>query len=221
MINYKEGFLMTFLKRYGFFIMILVILSELIMPFILMSFYPHYDPVIMLISDFGEDGSPTKMVFKMWQLVDGSLILLAVPSFYERFKKTSQPLALWLSIMISAFGIGDCLVTGIFDRSASVATLDIEAMIHDYASGAGFVALLIAIFLLIKLYLFEKNRLAIRVLSTLFILSAWFMFLFAAPKIPIIRELHIPYRGLWQRANLLFLYLPFFFVALNNLDSKK
>ncbi|ALS00518.1 hypothetical protein ATZ33_03765 [Enterococcus silesiacus] len=212
---------MTILKRYGFFIMILVILSELIVPFVLIAFYPHYNPITMLISDFGEDGSPTKMVFKMWQLVDGSLFLLAVPSFYERFKRTSKSLAIWLSVMISTFAIGDCLVTGIFDRSPSVTTIDIEAMIHDYASGAGFVALLIAIFLLIKLYILEENQLAIRGLFIVFILSACFMFLFAEPKIPIVRELQIPYRGLWQRANLLFLYLPFFFVACGNLDFRK
>lgn len=221
MTTYKEGFFMRFLKKYGFFIMILVILSELIMPFILIAFYPNYDPLSMLISDFGEDGSPTKTFFKIWQLIDGSLLLLTVPSFYERFKKTSKPLSAWLSVMIAIFAVGDCLVTSLFDRSPSVATIDLEAVIHDYASGVGFVALLIAIFLLIRLYILEENQLAIRGLFIVFIISAFFMFLFAAPKIPVVRALHIPYRGLWQRANLLFLYLPFFFVAIKNVHSKK
>lgn len=209
---------MNFLKRYGFGIMILVIISELTFPLIFAHFYPNYNPVTMLISDFGEDGSPVKLAFKVWQLVDGSLFILTIPSFYARFNNTSKPLATWLSITIAIFSIGDCLVTAIFDRTTNTAQLDVEALIHDYLSGVGFIALLMATFFLIKLYTLEHHYLFVRILIVIFFCSCFFMFLFAAPKIPLVTQLHIPYRGLWQRANLLFLYLPFFLVAIKNLD---
>ena len=221
MIKSKEGFFMNVIKKYGFFIMILVIISELTFPFIFAKFYPDYNPVTMLISDFGEDGSPIKTAFKMWQLIDGGLFLLAIPSFYERFKHTSKPLAKWLSIMLVGFAVGDCLITGIFDRSTNASKIDIESIIHDYLSGAGFVALLLAVYILIKLYKVEKRYLFVQILIIIFILSVCFMILFAAPKIPIVNQIPIPYRGLWQRLNLLFLYLPFLLVSLKNLHWKK
>ncbi|MGX7243234.1 DUF998 domain-containing protein [Enterococcus quebecensis] len=208
---------MNVLKKYGFLTMILVIISELTVPWILIHFYSGYNPVTMLISDFGEDGSPTKVAFKIWQLIDGSLFLLTIPSFYERFKNTSKPLANWLSVMMATFAIGDCFITGIFDRSTNLDKMAIESLIHDYASGAGFVALLLAILILIKLYRVENHHSFVTKLIIIFIISACFMFLFAAPKIPIINQLNIPYRGLWQRVNLLFLYLPFLFVSFKNL----
>ncbi|MFD2305494.1 DUF998 domain-containing protein [Enterococcus termitis] len=211
---------MNTLKKYGFKLMIFVICSELIVPIILGLLYPNYDPVTMLISDFGEDGSPVKIVFKTWQLLDGSLFLLTIPSFYERFKRTSLPLAKSLSIMMGIFAIGDCLITGLFDRSTDPTAIDIEALIHDYASGIGFVALFIGIFLLINLYSIEKKHVYVWNFVLIFILSGIFMILFAAPKIPLIEQFHIPYRGLWQRANLFFLYLPFLVVALNKQSIK-
>ncbi|MGX7148955.1 DUF998 domain-containing protein [Enterococcus ureasiticus] len=212
---------MKVIKNYGFLIMILVIISELTLPWIFANFYPDYNHITMLISDFGEDGSPVKSAFKIWQIIDGGLFLLAIPSFYERFKHTSKPLAKWLSIVMAGFAIGDCLITGIFDRSTNASKINVESIIHDYLSGAGFVSLLIAIYLLIKLYRIEKKPLFVQTLIIIFILSVCFIFLFAAPKIPIVNQVNIPYRGLWQRLSLLFLYLPFFLVALKNLHWRK
>lgn len=220
MIEREEGIFMKIIKKYGFFIMITVIISELTFPFVFANFYPDYDPITMLISDFGEDGSPIKTVFKIWQLIDGGLFLLTIPSFYERFKHTSKPLAKWLSIMMAGFAIGDCVITGIFDRSTSTTKINVESIIHDYLSGLGFVALLIAVYILTKLYNLEKEQLAVQLFLIIFLLSICFMLLFAAPKIPIINQVRIPYRGLWQRLNLLFLYLPFFLVSLKSVHWK-
>lgn len=212
---------MTFLKKYGFYFILLTIISELALPFVLGSFYPEYHQLSMLISSFGEDGSPVRLAFKFWQIFNGLLFLAAVPAFYQRFKGTSTSLAKWLSITIAAFGIGDCIVTGVFDRSTEYSGINIEDMIHDYASGAGFVALLIGTALLFKLYSIENNHLMVTIIPIIFVISLVLMLLFALPKIPIINQVHIPYRGLWQRGNLLFLYLPFFLTALESLTNKR
>lgn len=208
---------MTFLKKYGFYIMILAVISELTMPLVLKNFYPGYNQMTMLISSFGENGSPTKVAFKIWAIADGFLFLLTIPSFYSRFKATSQPLAKWLGIAIAVFGIGDCIITGVFDRSSQAVEFNIESAIHDYASGLGFVALLVGTLILIRLYYLEKNPFMVTVLPLIFIISALFMLLFSAPRIPVIDRVHIPYRGLWQRGNLLFLYLPFFIVSVTGI----
>lgn len=211
---------MVFLKKYGFHLLVLVVISELALPFIFASFYPEYSQTSMLISAFGEIHSPVRVAFKIWQITDGILFILTVPAFYNRFKATSSKQSFWLSLMIAAYGIGDCIITGLFDRSSQTIRFDPEEMLHDYASGAGFIALLVGTFLLIRLYSLENRTSLVKSLWLIFLLSSIFMLLFALPRIPIIDQLHLPYRGLWQRANLLFLYLPFLITALQTIFSQ-
>ncbi len=214
---YREGLFMNLLKKSGFYLLVIVVIAELSVPFFLAGHYPNYDSITMLISDFGEEGSPVRHLFKFWQLIDGSLFLLTIPSFYLRFSQTSPVLAKWLGVMMATFAIGDCITTGILDRSTNPLEAGMESLVHDYASGAGFTALLAATFLLILLYKMENNSFVVRTFTLIFILSLCLLLLYAAPKLPGLNTLNIPYRGLWQRLNLLFLYLPFFFVALKNL----
>lgn len=212
---------MDSLKRYGFYLLILAVISELALPFILGRFLPGYNQIEMLISNFGETGMPTKWAFKIWEVINGTLFVLSAPAFYERFRGTSAPLALWTGILIALFGIGDCIITGLVDRAATTEEVGFTSLLHNYASGAGFVALLIGTFLLIRLYYMEHNSFMVIALPIIFVLSSIFMFLFAMPKIPIASDFQVAHRGLWQRLNLLLLYLPFLMVAVGNLNSAK
>lgn len=216
----KKVLKMRILKKYGFYIMILTILSELLVPLIFAKMYPNYSQLTMLISDFGEDNSPIQNLFKIWQLTDGILFILTIPSFYEWFRDISQKEAKFLSISIAVYAIGDCLFTALFDRSLET-DFNLASEIHDYGSGVGFVSFLIGTFLLIRLYQVEKDFFMCKLLLSVFILSSIFMILFAAPRIPFIASLNIPYRGLWQRLNLIFLYLPFFIVSVKNIRTLK
>lgn len=170
----------------------------------------------MLISDFGEKNSPVQPYFKAWQLFDGLLIWTTVPSFYARFKATSASLAGLLSLSLVIYALGDCIFSALFDRTLAPG-FSLEEEIHDYGSGVAFVALLIGTFLLIKLYSLESNTRLVKLFLVLFAFSTLFMILYAAPRIPFIKTLQIPDRGLWQRLNLLFLYLPFLIVSFKNL----
>lgn len=123
--------------------------------------------------------------------------------------------------MVVVFGIGDCIITGLFDRAANESEVDFTSLLHNYASGAGFVALLLGTFLLFLLYRQEKNEIFIVFLPLIFIAAMVFMFLFAMPKIPIISQFQVSHRGLWQRLNLWFLYLPYFLSAIQSLLIKK
>lgn len=212
---------MEFLKRYGFYFLVLAVVSELALPFILGRWLPGYNQIEMLISNFGETGMPTKWAFKIWEVVNGVLFILSAPAFYERFRETSNPLAGWTALLIAVFGIGDCIITGLVDRAATTEEVGFTSLLHNYASGAGFVALLIGTFLLIKLYHMEQNTWMVILLPIIFVLSSIFMFLFALPKIPFVSEFQVAHRGLWQRLNLFFLYLPFLLVAIGNLNGGK
>lgn len=203
---------MFFLKNYGYVFMIVAIFSELVVPVIFAQIYPNYDQGKMLISEFGEVGSPVQKYFKVWQLVDGLLFILAAPSFYTYFYSTSPMMASWLGITIVLFGIGDCIFTAIFDR-VETSTFSIQGALHDYGSGVGFVALLVNTFLLIMLYARQQQFLMVKIVSVIFALSSICMLFFASPRIPLVRKIDVHYRGFWQRLNLFFLYLPLLIIA--------
>ncbi|BCA85617.1 membrane protein [Enterococcus saigonensis] len=211
---------MKFLKEYGFYLLLLAIISEIALPFILAKYYPNYSQINDLISTFGETGSPTKSAFKIWEIINGVLFVSSAPAIFERFKETNPQLAFVLSIMVVLFGIGDCIITGVFDRAANSSEVDFTSLLHNYASGAGFVALLIGTLLLFLLYRQESNFPMTVLLPFIFVAALIFMFLFAMPKIPIISQFQVSHRGLWQRLNLWFLYLPYFISALQSLVAK-
>lgn len=208
---------MAFLQKYGYYLIILAIISEVALPFILAQYYPGYTQVDMLISTFGENGVPTQDAFKIWEVINGTLFVLGAPCFYQRFQGTNQRLAFWLMIMVIIFGVGDCIITGVVDRATTTEQIGFSSYLHNYASGAGFVALLAGTFILIKLYHLERNRLMLTLLPIIFVIAMIFMFLFAMPKIPIISQFQVSHRGLWQRLNLYFLYLPYMMVSLGGL----
>lgn len=205
---------MKFLQRFGFYFLVLAVISELLLPFVLGRFIFGYDQIEMLISNFGENGMPTKLVFKLWEVFNGGLFILSAPAFYKRFCSMSHNLAIWVSVCIILFGIGDCIITGLVDRATTDEQIGFAGLLHNYASGVGFVALLIGTFILIWLYKLEQKWVMVGLLPLIFFISSIFMILFALPKIPIISNFQVSHRGLWQRLNLFFLYLPFLMVAL-------
>lgn len=212
---------MTYIQKFGFYFLLLAVISEIALPFILANYYPGYNQINDLISVFGESIAPTQEAFKIWEVVNGTLFLLSTPAIYLRFQYTDQRLAFWTAFCVGLFGIGDCIITGLVDRAATTEEVGFSTYFHNYASGAAFVALLVGTFLLIRLYYLEHNHLMVMALPIIFVLSMIFMFLFAMPKIPIISQFQVSHRGLWQRLNLYFLYLPFVLVALGGISRNK
>ncbi|WP_368252347.1 DUF998 domain-containing protein [Enterococcus sp. 2201sp1_2201st1_B8_2201SCRN_220225] len=212
---------MGLINRYGFLILIVAVISELTLPFVLGHFVTGYSQIEMLISSLGETGAKTRTAFRIWEIVNGCLFLLAAPAFYQRFEPTSTKLALVLAACLVLFGLGDCIITGIVSRAKDASEVGFSSLLHNYASGAGFVALLLGTFLLIGLFYLEGNSPMVVTLILVFVLSGIFMVLFAMPKIPLLNAFQVSHRGLWQRLNLFFLYLPFVLVSLKSLGIFK
>lgn len=206
---------MELVNRYGFYFLILAVISELALPFVLGHYVKGYSQTEMLISSFGETGMRTKTAFRVWEIVNGVLFILAAPAFYHHFVDTNPNVALILALFIVAFGIGDCIITGLVSRAKNSEEVGFASLLHNYASGAGFVALLLGTLLLIWLYYQEHNQVMVIAMLIIFLLAGVFMLLFAMPKIPIIKAFQVSHRGLWQRLNLLFLYLPYVLVSVS------
>lgn len=213
--------IVVIVRKYGFYFLIVAVLSELALPFVLGHFISGYHQTEMLISSFGESGMKTRAAFRIWEVINGFLFLMAAPAFLQRFKQIASFSAVSLSICLVIFGIGDCMITGIISRARTTEEVSLLSLLHNYASGAGFVAMLLGNLLLIYLFYLEKNFRLVSCFFIIFIFSGLFMLLFALPKIPVVNQFQVSHRGLWQRLNLLFLYLPFLIVSLKSITKKK
>ncbi|WP_100065837.1 DUF998 domain-containing protein [Miniphocaeibacter massiliensis] len=211
-----------FLKKYGFYFMIIAILSELILPFILGSFIIDFSHTKTLISRLGEAEGIIKIIFKIWEIINGLLFFMSIPAFFERFKKVSEKLAKCLCFTIILFGLGDCILTGLFDSSMmDFGYIKIGKLIHGSSAFIAYIGILVGVLLLIKLYMLEGNRDMAIAIMVLFIITGVFMLLFAAPKISMLKSITINYRGLWQKLALLFAFSPFLLVSINEVISRK
>lgn len=211
--------MVNFLKKNGFLMMILVLVSETFVPFLLALFYPGYNHITMLISNFGEAGVPTQIAFKIWAITDGLLFIAAIPAFYHYFAKTSKRAAQLLALSMFFYALGDCIITGIVNRVPDAPSASFGALLHDYASGFGFVTLLFGIFVMILLLFAQNQPLLAKLFLAIFLVALFFMVLFVWNKIPVLNNYHLGYRGLWQRLNLLFMYLPYLIISIKQLTK--
>lgn len=206
------------LRKNGFYFMVIGIISELILPFILGAFVSDFNQIINVISKFGETKGFVNIVFKIWEITNGILFLMAIPAFFTRFRNTSKKLAKYLSLSIGLFALGDCILTGLFDSSMlNFKIINIGKFIHGSASLVAFIAIIIGVLILGKLYSLEKNRKMANITIINFILVGIFMILFAVSKVDFLYNIVGRYRGLWQKLSLLFTFLPFFIVAVNSI----
>lgn len=196
-------------QRYGIYLLELAIISELILPFVLAFMYPEFDHITMLISEFGNANEQTKLIFRVWMFINGGLFIASSIAVYRRFALSNSFYALILSLSITVFGVGDCILTSLFETSATGNAHTLSEKIHDMGSAVGFAALLIGVVVLIKLYHIEKQKLLVSIIGVCLFFSLFFMLLYSMKRIPILKTYDLPYRGLWQRLNLLFMYLPY------------
>ncbi|QQK06999.1 DUF998 domain-containing protein [Miniphocaeibacter halophilus] len=209
------------LRKNGFYFMIIAIISELILPFVLGYFVADFNQIVNVISKFGETEGFVNIVFKIWEITNGILFFMAIPAFFTRFSNTSKKLAKYLSISIGVFSLGDCILTGLFDNSMlNFKIINIGKLIHGSASFMAFVAIIIGILILGRLYSLEKNKKMVNITIINFILVGIFMVLFAVSKFEFFYIIAGRYRGLWQKLSLLFTFLPFFIVAVNGVVDK-
>lgn len=207
-------------QRYGIYLLELAIISEIILPFALAIMYPEFDHITMLISEFGNANEQTKLIFRVWMFINGGLFIASSYAVYRRFSLSNSFYAILLSLSIAVFGIGDCVLTSLFETSATGNAHTLSDKIHDMGSAAGFAALLIGVVILIKLYHIEKQKLIVSIIGVCLVFLLFFMLLYSMKRIPVLKAYDLPYRGSWQRLNLIFMYLPYLIMTFESTFSR-
>lgn len=212
---------MDFFKRYGFYFLLLGVLSDFLTPYILGIFYPGLNQMTMVMSVFGDVESPVRGAFLVWSVVSGVFFVLALPAIYGTFAKTSRTLAILLASAIGLYGIGDCIFTGLFSIDTEQATWTFSTWVHNIGSGLGYMGFLLFPLFLILLYRKQGRSRHTKTYVVLFIISLVSAGVYGLARIPAVNDLPILDKiGFCQRISFFFNYLPIVIFAIDQIKHR-
>ncbi|MBC1356281.1 DUF998 domain-containing protein [Listeria welshimeri] len=200
---------MFFLKKYGFYFLILAVLSDFLTPYILGIFYPGLNQMTRVMSVFGDVASPVRGAFLVWSVVSGVLFVLSLPAIYQSAIKQSRTLAILLVSAIGLYGIGDCIFTGLFSIDTEQASWTFSTWVHNIGSGLGYAGFLIFPLFLVILYRKKAEKTLSNLYLVLLIVSLLSAGIYGLARIPAVNYLPVLDKiGFCQRISFFFNYLP-------------
>ncbi|MBF2684738.1 DUF998 domain-containing protein [Listeria welshimeri] len=200
---------MKFLKKYGFYFLILAVLSDFLTPYILGIFYPGLNQMTRVMSVFGDVASPVRGAFLVWSVVSGVLFVLSLPAIYQSAIKQSRTLAILLVSAIGLYGIGDCIFTGLFSIDTEQSSWTFSTWVHNIVSGLGYAGFLIFPLFLVILYRKKAEKTLSNLYLVLLIVSLLSAGIYGLARIPAMNYLPVLDKiGFCQRISFFFNYLP-------------
>ena len=206
--------MMEKLNFYGWILILDAMAGDLLVSFILSLFYGEYSNLKMSISALGNPSSPVRIPFNIWMLIEGILLLMALPAVNNAFRPISGAITNVLLVFIAFFAVGACIFTCFFSVNESKDVVTLASKIHGAGSVIGFMLFLFVPLLIGILYYKDQNRLMGTVSIISFIIALFFFVLFVMSDKQEFKNTVIDNEGLWQRLNLAFMYLPMAITAI-------
>ena len=192
----------------GPYLLLTAMAGDLLVSFVLSLFYKGYSNLKNSISALGNPSSPVRIPFNIWMLIEGILFLLALPALYAKYHLVSGFLTVLLMVFIAVFAVGACIFTCFFSVNESKDVVTVQSKIHGIGSVTGFM-LFLFVPLIASILSFKAGDKALGVTGIVcFILSLVSFSLFVMADKEEFKDTVINNEGLWQRVNLLFMYLP-------------
>ena len=196
------------LVSYGWIFLLAAMAGDLLVSLFLPLFYSEYNSLKMSVSALGNPSSPVRVPFNIWMLAEGILFLLALPAVHLFFHPMSGWLAGLLIAFIAVFAVGACIFTCFFPVNESRDVVTVASKLHGAGSVTGFMLFLFVPLLVALLYFKDHNQ-TLGVVSVIsFVLALVCFSLFVMSDKPAFKDTAIDHEGLWQRLNLLFMYIP-------------
>ena len=210
---------MDFIIKYGWLALMAAMIGDIAVSLIFALFYKEYSIFKMSISALGNPSSPVRLPFNAWMVLEGLLFLLAIPAAYDYYHSISGGITITLAVFIAVFAIGACIFTGFFSVNESKDIVTTASKVHGVGSVIGFM-LFLFVPLMIAILSFKNGENGIGIFSIIcFIISLVFFALFVMSDKPEFENTIIKNEGLWQRLNLVFMYLPVIVIAINRMTE--
>lgn len=208
---------MNILVKCGWYALLIAIWGDILVPFILAPFYQGYSHMSMTISALGNPQSPVRGIFNLWMLLEGLLFLLALPAVYNYYNSVSKPLINTVIAFIAIFAVGACIFTCFFSVNETKEVVTTASKIHGIGSVIGFM-LFLFVSLLLSILEFKRYDISNGVIAVVsFIIAFVFFVLFVMSDKPEFSNTIIAKEGLWQRLNILFMYIPLIVISVRNI----
>ncbi len=196
------------MKNNFLIILPIALILDLLIPFILAPTYKGYNHLTQVMSVLGNDKAPFHMIYNIWLIVYGVILIFSDFRIYSIISKYSSLIAIILFGVVLIYAIGGCILSGFFSVG-EVKSLDtLSEKIHGYGSVLGFMALAFAP-LLVSIYGFQSGKVTFGLFSIIcFIMTIIFFTFFIMADKPNYKGTIIALEGLWQRLSLFCMYLP-------------
>ena len=186
---------------------IIILATDLLLPFVLALFYPNYQHKGMALSVLGSRQSPVKWIYNLWCIVSGVVFCIAP---YAILQENCGGLTIAIWVLLAIYGIGCEVISGICPLNERRQEEDIITKIHGGASAIGFMTLLVTPLLLAIMQLQVSNIILGAISLVSFIAAFVFFCFFIMGEKEKFSKTVLRYGGLWQRLVLLSCYVPLF-----------
>lgn len=205
------------MTKIGWIALLAAMAGDIVVSWVLSLFYKEYSNIKMSISALGNPQSPVRTPFNIWMLLEGVFFLAALPVLYEHYHSVSGGLTYTLMAFVAVFAIGACIFTCFFSVNETKDVVTTASKIHGAGSVIGFM-LFLFVPLLIAILSFKNNEATIGIISIIcFVAALVFFALFVMSDKEEFAGSAIASEGLWQRLNLICMYLPLFIIAVKGI----
>ena len=184
----------------SFLILITASLIDLLVPVIIGFRYPDYNHLVQTISTLGTYKSPVKKYESTNLKIVGTLFIVFSILQYIIINESTWAYN-WYTAGIIVYGVG-CILAGFFSEDEKNTPETLSGKIHGISSGIGFIFLILNPLWALWINQF-RNLITINLILFILGIITFVLFLLSESKINGI----LKYTGLFQRLNLIILYL--------------
>jgi len=203
--------------KFGLWALLIAMAGDILVSWVMPLFCKDYSSLKMSISALGNPKSTVRLPFNLWMFTEGVLFLCALPAIYKCYHAVSGKLTVTLMIFTAVFAVGACIFTCFFSVNETKDIVTTASKIHGAGSVIGFMLFLFAP-LLTAILSFKSGETALGVFGIVcFVIALGFFTLFVMSDKEEFAGTVIASEGLWQRLNLIFMYLPIMAVSIKKI----
>ena len=114
---------------------LLALIFDFVIVYILAIFFPKYSHLKSVMSIMGNNNSPVKNIYNIWLILLGIILIFMGFSIFIQYKNISNNLSIIIFTILVLYGIGGCVLSGIFPVNEKREIGTIHSKSHGISAG--------------------------------------------------------------------------------------